>query len=95
MEDLQHAEATVAALAAEAAALVARRLNTETVQGGAAMRIVRLPLPPDTSPAAFRARLMAAAALAREESRGSHFRSDFPEPASEARHSWAVGDSIA
>ncbi len=33
------------------------------------------------------AELIARAALAREESRGVHFRSDFPEPAGEARHS--------
>lgn len=32
------------------------------------------------------ARLIAGAALARRESRGGHYRADFPEPAAEARH---------
>lgn len=48
------------ALAAEAAALVARRLNAEALPGAAAMRLVRLPAAPGTQALAFRARLLAA-----------------------------------
>jgi len=47
-------------LAAEAAALVARRLNTETIDSGGAMRLVRLPAGPDTDAAPLRARLLRA-----------------------------------
>jgi L-aspartate oxidase len=40
------------------------------------------------------ARLIARAALAREESRGAHFRTDFPEKRPEfARHSIIAGES--
>lgn len=46
------------ALAAEGAALVARRLNTETVTSGGAMALARLPW--DGPPQALRARLLAA-----------------------------------
>jgi isopenicillin-N epimerase len=48
------------ALAAEAAAQVARRLNTEAPPGDCAMRLVRLPVPDDTPPLALRARFLAA-----------------------------------
>ncbi len=50
------------ALAAEAAALVARRLNTETIDSDCtgAMRLVRLPVRGDVAAAPFRARLLAA-----------------------------------
>jgi len=47
-------------LAAEAASLVARRLNTETIAGGCAMRLVRLPVRGDTEAAPPRAKLMQA-----------------------------------
>jgi isopenicillin-N epimerase len=49
-------------LAAEAASLVARRLNTETIAGltGCAMRLVRLPVSGDTSALSVRARLLEA-----------------------------------
>jgi isopenicillin-N epimerase len=48
-------------LAAEAASLVSRRLNTETIDGGAcAMRLVRLPVSPDTSALTVRAKLLQA-----------------------------------
>jgi isopenicillin-N epimerase len=47
-------------LAAEAASLVARRLNTETIESACAMRLVRLPVPPDTTWAPLRAKLIAA-----------------------------------
>ena len=47
-------------LAADAAALVARRLNTEALAGGAAMRLVRLPVTAAAEPLALRARLLAA-----------------------------------
>ena len=46
-------------LAGEAASLVAHRLNTETFPG-CAMRLVRLPVSPDTAPLPLRARLLAA-----------------------------------
>jgi isopenicillin-N epimerase len=46
------------ALASEAASLVARRLNTETVEAGGAMRVVRLPV--EAQPMAFRAKLLQA-----------------------------------
>jgi isopenicillin-N epimerase len=49
-----------AELAAEAAALVARRLNTEAPPGACAMRLVRLPVPGDTPVLALRSRLLAA-----------------------------------
>jgi isopenicillin-N epimerase len=50
------------ALAAEAASLVARRLNTETIDTNvaAAMRLVRLPVSQDTAAAPLRARLLQA-----------------------------------
>jgi isopenicillin-N epimerase len=50
------------ALAAEAASLVARRLNTETIvaEPGGAMRLVRLPVGPDTQALAMRAALLRA-----------------------------------
>lgn len=46
-------------LAAQAASLLARRLNTETF-GCGAMRLVRLPVSPDTDALSLRARLLAA-----------------------------------
>jgi isopenicillin-N epimerase len=48
------------ALATEAASLVARRLNTETIDSGCAMRLVRLPAGPRTDAMDLRKRLLAA-----------------------------------
>jgi isopenicillin-N epimerase len=47
-------------LAAEAASLVAKRLNTETINGGGAMRLVRLPVPLRTGAQPLRAKLLLA-----------------------------------
>jgi isopenicillin-N epimerase len=47
-------------LAAEAAALVAQRLNTETIASPGAMRLVRLPVDPGTEPLPLRAKLLEA-----------------------------------
>jgi isopenicillin-N epimerase len=47
-------------LAAQAASLVARRLNTETIDGSCAMRLVRLPVSGDTEATSVRAKLMQA-----------------------------------
>jgi isopenicillin-N epimerase len=47
-------------LAGEAASLVARRLNTETIGGDSAMRLVRLPVPPQTAAHPLRTRLLLA-----------------------------------
>ncbi|MFT0861181.1 L-aspartate oxidase [Ancylobacter sp. G4_0304] len=41
------------------------------------------------------ARMVAQAALRREESRGGHFRADFPQPAADARHAEIALDDIA
>ena len=48
------------ALAAEAATLVARRLNTETIPGDGAMRLVRLPIDPAIGALNLRASLLTA-----------------------------------
>jgi isopenicillin-N epimerase len=47
-------------LAAQAASLVARRLNTETIDNTGAMRLVRLPISPHTEAAVVRTKLLAA-----------------------------------
>jgi L-aspartate oxidase len=58
------------------------------VRDGAALREARRLLEPLDGPEAQVARLIADCALAREESRGAHFRSDFPEKrAGFAKHS--------
>lgn len=41
------------------------------------------------------ARLIVSAALKREESRGGHYRTDFPAPKSEAWHSWITPSPVA
>ncbi len=60
------------ALAAEAASLIARRFQTETIPSGAAMRLVRLPPEAGTDARAFRARLLAAGTDAPVHPVGGH-----------------------